>query len=111
MQRPFNSNPEGMARNITPTAKNLSTDIPVKPGMRNRSAPGAMSGLGTPEHAGAQPLNDETLDKNWHGKSIPEHPGMSHPTQTRDNRAKLDPAAGSRVLTDAANLGRPPEKA
>jgi len=103
MQRPFNSNPEGMARNITPGPKHVSTDIPVKPGMV-RQTKGDLH-----PYLHGQALDDEQNSKvpDKSGAAIPEHPGMSHPTMSRENRAKTGDAGA--VLRNASRLGRPPE--
>ena len=99
-QRPLNSSAFNIARDGA--AKRTQETIAPAHGMRSRSAPGASSALGTPEHAGVQPLDDEKLQKSWEGKEIPVHSG----TPSRDKRGVNVPGQASAVLTEAANLGR-----
>jgi hypothetical protein len=89
--------PEGMARSITPNkAGHLHPDIPVKPGMVRQT-----TGDLHPWLHGIETQDEPNTVKDF-TKAIPLH--SANPLGP-DKLAEHETAA-SRVLTDAANLGR-----
>lgn len=99
-QRPLNSNYSG--RDGAP--KTITAAPPVS-GQSRREEKGGHPVLPNAK----RPLDDLPLEKSWSGKgNVPTHPGMNtKPTPDDRLRGSHDPAEGSRVLAEAANLGRP----
>jgi hypothetical protein len=85
--------------------KNIAETIPTAHGMKNRTAEHSlMPGF-------SNPLDDEKMAKlppkeGHKGTQAPPHPS-SFATMTPEHRGTHKPGEGSRVLNDAANLGKP----
>jgi hypothetical protein len=76
----------------------------INPGTPRR----ATSGEPSPYHHGIVTQDEPNVPLKSYEKPIPVHNGM-----TDRQRAKLDPVADNakNILTDAANLAKPPQKA
>ena len=101
-QRPLNSAYDGR----TGAPKSTQETIAPAHGMRSRSGAGARSPLGTPEHAGGQPLADAENFSTRDKLTTPLLPHLGTPSRGYDQRGKFKPDEASAVLRDAANLGK-----
>jgi hypothetical protein len=95
-ERAGRSAPEGMGRYDGKRKNHTLADPAIAYGQKRQSKP-------SHEFCHGAPVNDEPLQKNWEGKSVPIHPGMT-PKQVA--LSATAPTAKA-ILEEAGRLGAP----